>query len=120
MSQEKQARASKKQQELLDYVTTFIKENKYGPSYREIMRSLDYKSVSTVAIHIDGLIAKGLLIKKDKSARSLDVVRTLQPEINEHKTWLLKKVAAWKKKEQTEADIKTVESALDLLGISER
>ncbi len=67
-------RATKKQQELLEYVTSFIREHDYGPSYREIMRALDYKSVSTVAAHIDGLIAKGFLTRKDNSARSLEVV----------------------------------------------
>ncbi len=67
-------RASKKQQELLEFVTDFIREHDYGPSYREIMRALDYKSVSTVATHIDGLIAKGFLARKDKSARSLEVI----------------------------------------------
>ena len=67
-------RASKKQQELLQFVDNFITTNGYGPSYREIMRGLGYKSVSTVAIHIDNLIAKGYLVRRDKSARSLDVV----------------------------------------------
>ena len=71
-------RASKKQQELLSFVDGFIKGNGYGPSYREIMRALGYKSVSTVAIHIEGLIAKGYLARRDKSARSLEVV-TIQP-----------------------------------------
>jgi len=69
-------RASKKQQELLSFVDGFIKGNGYGPSYREIMRALGYKSVSTVAIHIDGLIAKGYLSRRDNSARSLEVVTT--------------------------------------------
>ncbi|HRK93740.1 MAG TPA: hypothetical protein PK096_00015 [Candidatus Saccharibacteria bacterium] len=68
-------RASKKQQELLQFVDNFIKANGYGPSYREIMRGLGYKSVSTVAIHIDNLITKGYLFRRDKSARSLEVVR---------------------------------------------
>lgn len=72
-------RASKKQQELLSFVDGFIKGNGYGPSYREIMRALGYKSVSTVAIHIDGLIAKGYLARRDKSARSLEVVTTKAP-----------------------------------------
>lgn len=67
-------RASKKQQELLTFVDGFIKGNGYGPSYREIMRALGYKSVSTVAIHIDGLIAKGYLRRRDNSARSLEVI----------------------------------------------
>ncbi len=38
------------------------------------MRALDYKSVSTVAIHVDNLITKGHLKKRDKSARSLEVL----------------------------------------------
>ena len=38
------------------------------------MRALDYKSVSTVATHIDGLIARGWLVKRDNSARTLEVV----------------------------------------------
>lgn len=68
------SRPSKKQHELLQFIDSFIKQHGYGPSYREIMRALDYKSVSTVAIHIDGLIAHGLLTKATRSARSLEVV----------------------------------------------
>lgn len=69
-------RSTKKQKELLDYVDGFISEHGYGPSYREIMSALGYKSVSTVAIHIDGLIGKGYLRKRDNSARSLEVIST--------------------------------------------
>lgn len=69
-----ESRPSKKQRELLSFIDGFIKGHGYGPSYREIMRSLDYKSVSTVATHVDNLIAKGHLSKKDNSARSLEVV----------------------------------------------
>jgi len=69
-------RSSKKQRELLNFVDIFIQGHGYGPSYREIMRALGYKSVSTVAVHIDGLIAKGYLNKRDHSARSLEVVTT--------------------------------------------
>ena len=67
-------RSTKRQKELLLFVDTFIKLHGYGPSYREIMNGLGYKSVSTVAIHIDGLITKGYLRKRDNSARSLEVV----------------------------------------------
>lgn len=69
-------RSTRRQKELLDFVATFIGQYGYGPSYREIMNGLGYKSVSTVAIHIDGLISKGYLRKRDKSARSLEVVST--------------------------------------------
>ena len=69
-------RSSKRQRELLNFVDTFIQGHGYGPSYREIMRALGYKSVSTVAVHIDGLMTKGYLRKRDRSARSLEVVTT--------------------------------------------
>jgi repressor LexA len=67
-------RPTKKQKELLSFIDGFIKGNGYGPSYREIMRALDYRSVSTVATHVNGLISRGWLIKKDNSARTLEVV----------------------------------------------
>ncbi len=69
-------RSTKRQKELLEYVDTFIQQHGYGPSYREIMNAIGYKSVSTVAIHIEGLITKGFLRKTDNSARSLEVITT--------------------------------------------
>lgn len=68
-------RPSKKQHELLAFIEGFVAEHGYGPSYREIMRGCDYKSVSTVAVHVDNLIARGHLRKKTRSARSLEVVK---------------------------------------------
>ena len=65
---------TKKQRELRSFIDGFIKGNGYGPSYREIMRALDYKSVSTVATHVNGLILRGWLVKKDNAARTLEVV----------------------------------------------
>ncbi len=89
-------RSTKRQKELLNFVDGFIQGHGYGPSYREIMRALGYKSVSTVAIHITGLITKGYLRKRDNSARSLEVVTTQfeavsttqAPSVAEQK-WLL-------------------------------
>lgn len=69
-------RSTKRQRELLNFVDGFIQGHGYGPSYREIMRALGYKSVSTVAIHIDGLITRGYVRKRDNSARSLEVITT--------------------------------------------
>lgn len=78
---EVKARVSKKQQELLSFVDGYIKGNGYGPSYREVMRGLGYKSVSTVAIHVDALIAKGYLRKGDDySKRSLELVSQDTPQ----------------------------------------
>lgn len=70
----KRKNTTKKQRELLNYLAEFIEANNYAPSYREVMKALNYKSVSTVANHIDSLIAKGYLSKRDNSARSLEIV----------------------------------------------
>ncbi|MCA9308810.1 hypothetical protein KC973_00380 [Candidatus Saccharibacteria bacterium] len=68
-------RPTKKQQELLTFIETFIAEHGYGPSYREIMRGCNYTSVATVAAHVNNLIARGHLSKRDRSARSLEVLK---------------------------------------------
>lgn len=67
-------RPTKKQRELLTYIEGFIKEHGYSPSYREIMAGLNYNSVATVALHVNNLITRGHLRKRDHSARSLEVV----------------------------------------------
>jgi repressor LexA len=68
-------RPTKKQRELLSYIEQFVLEHGYGPSYREIMRGCNYNSVATVAVHVNNLINRGHLTKRDKSARSLEVVK---------------------------------------------
>lgn len=68
-------RPTKKQRELLTFIEQFVLEHGYGPSYREIMRGCDYSSVATVATHVNNLIARGHLTKRDHSARSLEVVK---------------------------------------------
>lgn len=67
-------RPTKKQRELLTYIEQFIGEHGYSPSYREIMAGCSYNSVATVALHVNSLIKRGHLIKRDHSARSLEVV----------------------------------------------
>src|SRR4051812_45022141 len=72
-------RPTKKQRELLSYISGFIAEHGYSPSYREIMTALQYNSVATVALHVNSLIARGHLAKRDRSARSLEVLTNTEP-----------------------------------------
>ncbi|HET9411992.1 MAG TPA: hypothetical protein VFO38_04030 [Candidatus Saccharimonadales bacterium] len=95
-----ETRPSKKQRELLSFIDSFISQHGYGPSYREIMNGLGYKSVSTVATHVDNLIKKGHLHKRDYSARSLEVVQSskaefLSPKIasQSQEKWLVDHIA---------------------------
>ena len=93
-------RPTKKQQELLKFITSFIAENGYSPSYREIMKACGYNSVATVALHVNNLIARGHLVKRNNSARSLEVVNAeLQTKVSTNQIseaqekWLVEKVA---------------------------
>lgn len=66
---------TKRQKQILDYVTQFIELHGYAPSYREIGAHFNYGSVATVAEHIESLVAKGALRKSDNEARSIQLVR---------------------------------------------
>jgi SOS-response transcriptional repressor LexA len=112
-------RPSKKQQELFEFIRDFINQQGYGPSYREVMRALGYKSVSTVATHIDGLIARGMLHKKDNSARSLEVVKSdpSKPQENDHVKWLKREIKKRSDKtdEMSRKETIVLSSALEIL-----
>jgi SOS-response transcriptional repressor LexA len=92
-------RPTKKQKELLDFISSFITEHGYSPSYREIMSGLNYTSVATVSMHVNNLIKRGHLNKRDRSARSLEVVAANeQPKVTSNQVapseekWLVEKV----------------------------
>lgn len=93
-------RPTKKQRQLLSYIQEFIAENGYSPSYREIMKGCDYTSVATVSLHVNNLIKRGHLQKRDNSARSLEVIDGVdeEPKVKTNQVpesdgkWLVKKV----------------------------
>lgn len=103
-------RPTKKQRELLGFIETFITEHGYSPSYREIMAGLEYTSVATVALHVNNLIKRGHLQKRDHSARSLELVHseettklaTNQIKAAEEK-WLVEKVEYFFRQAETAA-----------------
>lgn len=68
-------RPTKKQKELMTFIEDFIAEYGYSPSYREIMAGTGHTSVATVSLHVNNLIKRGHLRKRDRSARSLEVVK---------------------------------------------
>lgn len=115
-------RPTKKQRELLGFIETFIGEHGYSPSYREIMNGQNYTSVATVALHVNNLIKRGHLRKRDHSARSLEVVAN--PEAGKLKSnevkpgdekWLVEKVEYYF--EQLESAGIRAESKIDELYV---
>jgi len=132
MTSELENRPSKKQRELLSFIEGFIAGHGYGPSYREVMRALNYKSVSTVAIHINALVTKGHLRRRDRSARSLEVVGSQQtgtpgsePVNKTHGKWLINQVnqrfVEYEKKpsDKTYDELCVLVAALTVLGLHE-
>lgn len=94
-------RPTKKQQELLEFIEAFIAEHGYSPSYREIMAGCHYTSIATVALHVNSLIARGHLAKRDRSARSLELTGARIEEHSSNVTiteaqskWLIKLIKA--------------------------
>jgi SOS-response transcriptional repressor LexA len=117
-------RPTKKQKELLTFIEEFIAAHGYSPSYREIMNGLHYTSVATVALHVNNLIRRGHLQKRDRSARSLEVIKPTssptakivpkQLKASEEK-WLVDKVELFFK--EVEEAPKVAERELDQLYV---
>lgn len=55
---------TKRQREVLDYLTTFIEERGYEPSYQQIARHFRIASKSAIAKHIAALETQGLLSRQ--------------------------------------------------------
>lgn len=64
---------TKRQKEILDYITRFIDEKGYSPSLMEIGGHFGLSSVATVHKHVDNLRKKGLVRKVWNANRSLDL-----------------------------------------------
>ncbi|OGL30415.1 hypothetical protein A3F37_00885 [Candidatus Saccharibacteria bacterium RIFCSPHIGHO2_12_FULL_41_12] len=125
-------RPSKKQFEIINFIDVFIKQHGYGPSYREVMSGLGYSSVATVSVHINNLITKGLLTKKDHSARSLSVVKSDGPTVlptnqieSKDEKWLVDKIEYFFRLAEDLPDQDQVDNlyvligALKVLGLNE-
>ena len=112
---------TKKQKMLLDFIDAFVKGNGYSPTFREIMQALEYKSVSTVAKHVDNLIARGWLIKRDGEARTLEVVvpgEASEDEVQTHEQWLVE-IVQQKEGALTDEERRVITHALELLDIAQ-
>lgn len=122
MAEETSIRPTKKQRELLGFIEQFIGEHGYSPSYREIMSGLKYTSVATVALHVNNLIKRGHLRKRDHSARSLEVIEPTEvPKLASNQIkpgqekWLVEKIDHFFK--QAEQTAKATQGQIDELYV---
>jgi repressor LexA len=68
---------TKKQHQIFRFITEFLQENGYPPSYREIGEAFKLSSTATVHEHIKNLERKGCLSNSPAIARSLEIDRSL-------------------------------------------
>lgn len=71
---------SKRQKEILDYISSFIEENDYAPTYQEIGEYFDLSSPATVHQHVKALEDKGYLKSSYNAKRALEVVEVMDEE----------------------------------------
>jgi repressor LexA len=65
---------TRRQKEVLDFLTSFTSKNGYSPSYEEIAQGLQLSSLATVHKHVTNLQTKGLLQRAHNRSRSIDVL----------------------------------------------
>lgn len=75
------ARTSRKKEEILRFLTKFIRENGYAPSVREICAAVGLQSTATVHYHLNALRDEGLISMDELKKRTItlpDAVHTAQ------------------------------------------
>jgi repressor LexA len=65
---------TRRQKEVLDFISSFTQRNGYSPSYEEIAHGLGLRSLATVHKHITNLHNKGMLQRAQNRSRSIDVL----------------------------------------------
>jgi len=64
---------TKKQSEILRFVSEYVKEYDYAPSYREIGDNFNISSPATIHQHVQTLKSKGFLNVDSQKARSIEL-----------------------------------------------
>src|SRR3954462_15631027 len=65
---------TKRQREIYDFISRFVTDNGYSPSFEEIGEGMGLSSLATVHKHISNLEKKGLLKRDYNRSRSIDVI----------------------------------------------
>lgn len=72
-------RTSNKAEQILDFVNTFIQENGFAPSVREIGQAVGLRSTASVSYHLSQLQEKGLLQSPGAKGRKRAIVTSQRP-----------------------------------------
>jgi repressor LexA len=108
---------TRRQKEVLDFLSSFTSRNGYSPSYEEIAAGLGLSSLATVHKHVTNLQTKGLLQRAHNRSRSIDVIPQRPPRKTMDRLPLLGRIAAGKPVEAIET-AETI-SLSDIIGSRE-
>lgn len=62
---------TERQQEVFNFITKYIEEHGYSPTFREIAKGCYFGSLSTVAGYVDRLVKKGVLEYTPRAYRTI-------------------------------------------------
>ncbi|HTT67435.1 MAG TPA: transcriptional repressor LexA [Gemmatimonadales bacterium] len=65
---------TKRQREILDYLTGYIGDHGFAPSFEEIASAMKYASLATVHEHLTNLERKGVIRRAYNESRSIEVL----------------------------------------------
>lgn len=67
------ARTSDKQEKILQFINSYVEEQGYPPTVREICQAVGLKSTATVAYHLDELKRQGRIVGEKSKRRAISL-----------------------------------------------
>jgi repressor LexA len=65
---------TKRQREILNYLTSYTEQNGYAPSFEEIAEQFRYSSLATVHEHLSNLERKGYIKRSYNESRAIEIL----------------------------------------------
>jgi repressor LexA len=65
---------TKRQRQILDYLTSYGSEHGYAPSFEEIAQHFNYNSLATVHEHLSNLERKGYIKRSYNESRAIEIL----------------------------------------------
>lgn len=65
---------TKRQREILNYLTAYVDEHGYAPSFEEIAAHFNYNSLATVHEHLTNLERKGYIKRSYNESRAIEIL----------------------------------------------
>ena len=65
---------TRRQKEVLDFISSFVQRNGYSPSFEEIAKHFAFQSLATVHEHLTNLERKGYIRRSHNESRAIEVM----------------------------------------------